>query len=340
MSRTRTGAPPRTVELEMNGETVEAKEDQTILEVAQQQGIEIPTMCWERTLTPVNACRVCVVEIEGARVLAPSCARKVEDGMEIQTHSERVNHSRKMVLEFLASSVDLSVMPNVARWIEEYGADPERYGPPAPPFEAGERDRVRAGHHETPDGQPRRHRAPADEGRQRALRARLLEVHPLLQVRRGLRHRLAEHVRHRRRRARVRRPHRHRVRQPAARLRVRLLRQLHRRLPHRRADVQERVRPPRGRPLGREQADQTTTICTYCGVGCNLELHEQDNEIVKVTSPLDHPVTRGNLCIKGRFGFQFIQNHEEEEPPEFLEILERGGGAPPQGRHIRTDMRR
>ena len=74
-----------------------------------------------------------------------------------------------------------------------------------------------------------------------------------------------------------------------------------------------------------ERQSQTTTICTYCGVGCNLVLHEQDNEIVKVTSPLDHPVTRGNLCIKGRFGFQFIQNHEDEEPPEFLEILERGG---------------
>jgi predicted molibdopterin-dependent oxidoreductase YjgC len=70
----------------------------------------------------------------------------------------------------------------------------------------------------------------------------------------------------------------------------------------------------------------TTTICTYCGVGCNLELHEQDNQIVKVTSPLDHPVTRGNLCIKGRFGFQFIQNHEEEEPPDLLEILDGGDG--------------
>ena len=73
--------------------------------------------------------------------------------MEVETHSDRVKLSRKMVLEFLASSVDLSVMPNVARWIEEYGADPERYGPPAPPFEAGERDRLRAGHHETPDGE-------------------------------------------------------------------------------------------------------------------------------------------------------------------------------------------
>ena len=53
---------------------------------------------------------------------------------------------------------------------------------------------------------------------------------------------------------------------------------------------------------------ETTTICSYCGVGCNLELHEQDNAIVKVTSPMDHPITSGNLCIKGRFGFQFVQN--------------------------------
>jgi predicted molibdopterin-dependent oxidoreductase YjgC len=52
----------------------------------------------------------------------------------------------------------------------------------------------------------------------------------------------------------------------------------------------------------------TTTICPYCGVGCNLELHVQDNEIVKVTSPLDHSVASGHLCIKGRFGFQHVQN--------------------------------
>jgi predicted molibdopterin-dependent oxidoreductase YjgC len=51
-----------------------------------------------------------------------------------------------------------------------------------------------------------------------------------------------------------------------------------------------------------------TTICPYCGVGCNVELHVQDNEIVKVTSPLDHSVTSGHLCIKGRFGYAFVQN--------------------------------
>ena len=55
------------------------------------------------------------------------------------------------------------------------------------------------------------------------------------------------------------------------------------------------------------QQTQTDTICPSCGVGCNLTLHVQDNEIVKVTSPDDHDITRGNLCIKGRFGFQHVQ---------------------------------
>jgi predicted molibdopterin-dependent oxidoreductase YjgC len=51
----------------------------------------------------------------------------------------------------------------------------------------------------------------------------------------------------------------------------------------------------------------TTTICGYCGVGCNLELHVQDGTVVNVTSPDDHDVTRGNLCVKGRFGFEFVE---------------------------------
>ncbi len=52
----------------------------------------------------------------------------------------------------------------------------------------------------------------------------------------------------------------------------------------------------------------TETICPYCGVGCTLQLRVQENRIVGVTSPLDHDVTSGHLCIKGRFGWQFVQN--------------------------------
>jgi len=57
---------------------------------------------------------------------------------------------------------------------------------------------------------------------------------------------------------------------------------------------------------------QTDTICSYCGVGCTLTLHVQENEIVKVTSPIENAVTSGHLCIKGRFGFSYVQNRPEE----------------------------
>ena len=80
----------------------------TIIDACKTLGIEIPTLCYLETLTPVNACRVCVVEVEGARVLAPACSRKVDPGMVIKTRSPRVDLSRKLVLELLASSVDLS----------------------------------------------------------------------------------------------------------------------------------------------------------------------------------------------------------------------------------------
>ncbi|HLH32351.1 MAG TPA: 4Fe-4S binding protein, partial [Terriglobia bacterium] len=56
---------------------------------------------------------------------------------------------------------------------------------------------------------------------------------------------------------------------------------------------------------------KTDTICPYCGVGCTLTLQTQDNRIVKVTSPMDVSVTHGHLCIKGRFGFEFVQNVKE-----------------------------
>ena len=62
-----------------------------------------------------------------------------------------------------------------------------------------------------------------------------------------------------------------------------------------------------------ERQTRTDTICPYCGVGCTLTLHVQDNAIVKVTSPHDQPVTHGNLCIKGRFGWAHVQ-HRHQHP--------------------------
>jgi predicted molibdopterin-dependent oxidoreductase YjgC len=65
-----------------------------------------------------------------------------------------------------------------------------------------------------------------------------------------------------------------------------------------------------------EEQTVTTTLCSYCGVGCNLELHVQDERIVKVTSPVDHEVTSGHLCIKGRFGWEFVNLKRESVDPK------------------------
>ena len=104
-------------------------EGTTILEACRSLRIDTPTLCQLETLTPVNVCRVCVVEVEGSRVLVPACSRKVEAGMKVQTDSERVRHSRRLVLELLASSVDMSLCaPQVRGWMAQYGAEPQRFG--------------------------------------------------------------------------------------------------------------------------------------------------------------------------------------------------------------------
>src|SRR5215510_968373 len=103
-------APRREVELTVDGKSVRVPEGATILQVCRVLRIDIPTLCYLENLTPVNVCRVCVVEVEGSRVLVPACSRPVEPKMIVKTDSERVRLSRKLVLEFLASSVDLTLV--------------------------------------------------------------------------------------------------------------------------------------------------------------------------------------------------------------------------------------
>ena len=96
---------PKQIEIKIDGKAVTAPETATILDACRSVGIDTPTLCYLENLTPVNVCRVCVVELTGARTLVPACSRKVEAGMDIKTDSDRVKLSRKMVLEFLGSSV-------------------------------------------------------------------------------------------------------------------------------------------------------------------------------------------------------------------------------------------
>jgi predicted molibdopterin-dependent oxidoreductase YjgC len=281
-------APPPPVEkpmvpLTIDGRGIDVPEGTTIIDACKTLGIEIPTLCYLETLTPVNACRVCVVEVEGARVLAPACSRKVESGMVVKTRSPRVDLSRKLVLELLASSVDLSTAPTLEPMFAEYGADPRRFGSGetvAQPVKVDNDLYVRdyskcvlcykcveaCG----TDAQNTFAIAVAGRGFDAHIATELDVALPdsacvycgnCIQV------------------------------CPTGALMAK---------PE--FDLRQ---AGEWRP---ETQAVTDTICPYCGVGCTLSVHVQDQQIIKVMSPLDNEVTRGNLCVKGRFGFEYVNN--------------------------------
>lgn len=99
----------------------------TILKAAEQIGIKIPTICFHDYCTSYGLCRICVVEVEGARTLVPACIGQVSEGMKVRTRTERIETSRRTILEMLASSVDLSEAPGIQEYMADYQANPQRF---------------------------------------------------------------------------------------------------------------------------------------------------------------------------------------------------------------------
>ncbi len=280
-------AARRQIEIQIDGKSVSVPENATILDATRQLGIDTPTLCFLENLTPVNVCRVCVVELEGSRVLVPACSRKVEPGMKIKTDSERVRLSRRLILEFLASSVDVSTAPSLQAYLAEYGADPERFG-----------------------SSETRAKLPVKIDNDLYVRdyAKCILCYKCVEAC-GVdaQNTFAIGVAGRGFSAHI-----------AAEFDVPLPESacvycgncigvcptgalmFKSEFDMRKAGTWEESRQTR-----------TDTICPYCGVGCTLTVHAQDSRIVRVTSPLDHSVTNGHLCIKGRFGWQFVEIREK-----------------------------
>jgi NADH dehydrogenase/NADH:ubiquinone oxidoreductase subunit G len=118
---------PEQVTLTIDEHEVTVPEGTTILKAAEKLGIKIPTNCFHDHLTANGLCRLCVVEVEGARVLPASCVAKASDGMIVHTQTERVRKSRRAILEMLASTLDLSESPDLQEYIQDYNADPQRF---------------------------------------------------------------------------------------------------------------------------------------------------------------------------------------------------------------------
>ncbi len=283
MNDTPVAIPTTLVEVILDGEAVRVPAGSTILDACRREGVDTPTLCWAENLTPVNVCRVCVVEVEGSRVLVPSCSRPVEDGMVIATDSERVRTSRRMVYELLASSVEMDRADSeVHEWMEHYGARPERMGKRseiatvAQPVKVQDDLYVRDYERcilcykcvEACGNDAQQTFAIATAGR--GFDAHISTEHDVTLPGSACVYcgncigvcptgALAFKTEHDMRLAGT---------------------------------------------WDEDTQEVTTTICSFCGVGCNLELHTQDDRIVKVTSPSDHSVTSGHLCIKGRFGWR------------------------------------
>jgi NADH dehydrogenase/NADH:ubiquinone oxidoreductase subunit G len=116
-----------TVTLTIDGQTVTAPAGTTILQAAAAAGIDVPTICYHEACTANALCRLCVVEVKGARLLQPSCVAAAGEGMEVQTRSPRVERSRRTILELLNSAVDLSEAPEIQQQMADYAADAERF---------------------------------------------------------------------------------------------------------------------------------------------------------------------------------------------------------------------
>jgi NADH dehydrogenase/NADH:ubiquinone oxidoreductase subunit G len=115
------------ITLTIDGREVTVEPGKTLLEAARENGMDIPTICFHDATTANGLCRMCVVEVEGQRVLQPACIVQAGAGMKVQTRSEKVDRARRTILEMLLSTMDLSESAEIQKMIAEYGADVNRF---------------------------------------------------------------------------------------------------------------------------------------------------------------------------------------------------------------------
>jgi predicted molibdopterin-dependent oxidoreductase YjgC len=300
----------RTFQITINGKQVTVSEGATILQVARGLGIDIPTLCFLETLTPVNVCRICVVELVGSRVLVPACSRTVEPNMDIKTDSERVHLARRLVLEFLASSVDVSTSPQIQDYLRRYGAQPERFGTSSasPTYD---RDLTHPGNHAPPLDQAATVESAVKIDNDLYIRdyGKCILCYKCVQAcGTEAQNTFAIAVAGRGFDARISTEYNISLPDSACVYCGNCIGVCPTGALMARSEYEMRA----AGTWDESRQSQTNTICSYCGVGCTLTVHVQDDKIVKVTSPQEQFVTHGNLCIKGRFGWEWVNERTSE----------------------------
>ena len=269
-------------EFRLNGHTVTATPGETIMQAAQRYGVEIPHLCYKPGMRPDGNCRACMVEIKGERLLAPSCCRTPAAGMEVRSDSPRALHSQRLIVEMLASDVSDRVYKpesELEKWKKWLGIAKPRFEPRSQP--------------------------PADLSHP----AMAVNLDACIQCTRCVRACREEQVND--------------VIGYAFR------------------GARSQIVFDLGDPMGAStcvacgecvqacptgalapahdaylvQADKTVpSVCPYCGVGCQLTYHVKDNQIARVEGR-DGIANRERLCVKGRFGFDYVHHRQRLTRP-------------------------
>jgi len=265
------------IEFKLNGRTVVGRPDEAIIETARQNGIPIPHLCYSRELRPDGNCRACVVEIKGERVLAPACCRFPTQGMEVTTDSPRALASQKMVIELLLSDMpekQYTVNNKVDVWARKLGVGKPR-------FEGRKQPGADVSH-------------PAIS----------VNLDACIQCTRCLRACREEQVND---------------------VIGYAFRGEHSKIVFDQDDPMgastcvacgECVQAcPTGalmpaREAGLEATDKKVdSVCPFCGVGCQLTYHVQSStNVIKFVTGRDGPSNHNRLCVKGRYGFDYVQH--------------------------------
>ncbi|MCC7129896.1 MAG: (2Fe-2S)-binding protein [Anaerolineae bacterium] len=300
------------ITLKIDGKTVEVPENTTVLRAAEAAGITIPTLCDHPDLTPYGGCRLCVVEVKGYRLPMASCALPVSQDMEVITENPALAEARRGILELLLSDYydqgyedGLGGSNELLHWAEHYHIDLEQAMAKQPRYRVDS------------DPNPfvwvdmnkcilctRCIRACADvQGRfVWSLAARGAHT----QVVAGAGTTMLD--------ARCESCGACVAYCPTGALNNKM--SLH---------------------LGAADRKVTTT-CTYCGVGCQLELNVKDDKVIRVTSNSDAAVNGMRLCVKGRYGYDFIHHPDRLTQPQVRKYLLDGTPRPPgRGEWVTVD---
>lgn len=293
-----------TVHLTIDGQSIQADEGQTILEAARAAGIRIPTLCYHRDLTPSGNCRICVVEVEKQRFLQAACVFPVAEGMVVQTNSERVIRSRRRTLELMLANhpqdclvcdssgscelQDLAYEYQVS--VPAWGAKGTRY-----PVDSDPNPFVRVDFNK------------CILCRRCVLACAEIQCRDVWAVaKRGFEEQIVAGANTTMLEARCESCGQCAAYCPTGALSDKM-----------------------SHGLGRaHQVTKVTTTCPYCGVGCQFDLNVRDGRIIRVTSNPNAPVNGMALCVKGRYGYDFVHHPDRLTRPRVRKYLLEGREKP------------